>query len=111
MLDHGGHRTAGTCPHPRPQAPWLWDAHPAESWGFSSPLDAVSGHRPQLECPEFSAATEHQSFSTRCSPSKGMGPGGRVGVTAQQEFSVCWVSLLGSGRLGSRMPLRPLASE
>lgn len=34
-----------------------------------------------------------------------------MGVTSQLEFSVCWVSLLGSRRLGSRMPLRPLAGS
>lgn len=55
VLDHGGHRTAGTCPHPLPQAPWLWAAHPAASWGLSSPLAAIPGHRPQLECPVFSS--------------------------------------------------------
>lgn len=41
-------------PLPRPGLLGSGMQHPAKSWGFS-PLDAVSGHRPPLECPEFSA--------------------------------------------------------
>nr|KAF6267641.1 hypothetical protein mPipKuh1_008350 [Pipistrellus kuhlii] len=61
-----------------------------------SPL--LSGHCPQLDARVFS------SHRAPVFPRKGVGSGGRGGVTSQLEFSVGWVSLLGRGRMVPGFP-------